>query len=116
VGAAPVSFRLGVLIDGLDQTIDTLTQDLDDGLITAGATSGGLRWTGTATAEQLKAIRYAMAQQEIPLTLERAPWQVRSLVGHFGAYREGVSPLVERLRHTFDPANQLSVALDPTYV
>ena len=113
VDAGPVSFRLGVLVDGLDQTVDTLIHDLDDGMITAGALSGGLRWTGTATAEQLKAIRYAMAQQEIPLTLERAPWPIRELVGHFGAYREGVGRVVGRLRHTFDPENQLSVALDP---
>ena len=114
VDAAPVSFRLGVLVDGLDQTIDTLIHDLDDGLITAGAATGGLRWTGPATAEQLKAIRYAMAQQEIPLTLERAPWPIRERVGHFGAYREGVGQVVGRLRQTFDPENQLSVALDPS--
>ena len=112
--AAPVSFRLGVLVTGLDQTIDTLVHDLDDGLISAGAASGGLRWTGTATAEQLKAIRHAMAQQEIPLTLERAPWAIRERVGHFGAYREGVGQVVGRLRQTFDPENQLSVALDPS--
>jgi glycolate oxidase FAD binding subunit len=112
--AAPVSFRLGVLVSGLDQTIDTLAHDLDDGLISAGAASGGLRWTGTATAEQLKAIRHAMAQQEIPLTLERAPWAIRERVGHFGAYREGVGQVVGRLRQTFDPENQLSVALDPS--
>jgi glycolate oxidase FAD binding subunit len=114
--AAPVSFRLGVLVDGLDQTIDTLIHDLDDGLITAGAAAGGLRWTGTATSDQLRATRYAMAQQEIPLTLERAPWHLRELVGHFGAYREGVGQVVGRLRQTFDPENQLSVALDPSDV
>ncbi len=115
-GAGPVSFRLGVLVDGLDQTIDTLIHDLDDGLIAAGAASGGLRWTGTATAEQLRAVRYTMAQQEIPLTLERAPWHIRELVGHFGAYREGVGQVVGRLRRTFDPASQLSVALEPSDV
>ncbi|MCZ6756266.1 MAG: FAD-binding oxidoreductase [Gemmatimonadetes bacterium] len=115
-GAGPVSFRLGVLVDGLDQTIDTLIHHLDDGLIAAGAASGGLRWTGTATAEQLRTFRYTMAQQEIPLTLERAPWHIRELVGHFGAYREGVGPVIGRLRQTFDPANQLSVALEPSDV
>ena len=115
-GAGPVSFRLGVLVDGLDQTIDTIIHHLDDGLIAAGAASGGLRWTGTATAEQLRTIRHAMAQQEIPLTLERAPWHIRELVGHFGAYREGVGPVVGRLRQTFDPANQLTVALEATDV
>lgn len=110
--AGPVSFRLGVLVDGLDETMDTLTDELDDGLIAAGAASGSLRWTGTATVEQLRTIRHVMAQREIPLTLERAPWDCRELVGHFGAYREGVGQVVGRLRQTFDPANQLSVALE----
>ncbi|MEE8060983.1 MAG: FAD-binding oxidoreductase [Gemmatimonadales bacterium] len=111
-GAAPVSFRLGVLVDGLDDTIDLLTHDLDDGLITAGAASGGLRWTGHATPDQLRRLRQGLAQQEIPLTLERAPWPVRKAVGHFGAYREGVGRIVGRLRRTFDPDERLSVALE----
>jgi len=110
--AAPVSFRLGVLVDGLDETIDTVTHDLDDGLITAGAATGGLRWTGIASVEQLRTVRHSMAQREIPLTLERAPWPIREPVGHFGAYREGVGHLVSRLRNTFDPNRRLSVALE----
>ena len=110
--AAPVSIRLGVLTDGLDETLDLLSHDLEDGLITAGASSGGLRWTGHTTPDQLMRLRQALAQQEIPLTLERAPWQVRQAVGHFGAYREGVGRVVGRLRKTFDPDDRLSVALE----
>jgi hypothetical protein len=52
------------------------------------------------------------ASREIPMTLERAPWAIRQQLGHFGAYREGVSPLVGRLRRTFDPAGVLRVALE----
>jgi len=33
-------------------------------------------------------------------------------VGHFGAYREGVGPLVAGLRSTFDPGNSLAVAIE----
>jgi hypothetical protein len=39
---------------------------------------------------------------------------VRSVVGHFGAYREGVGPLVSGLRRTFDPGQCLVVALGDT--
>ncbi len=46
------------------------------------------------------------------MTLERAPWELRRAVGHFGAYREGVGHLVGRLRETFDPGSLLSVALE----
>jgi glycolate oxidase FAD binding subunit len=110
--AAPVSFRLGVLADGLDEALDRLTHDLEDGLVTAGAAAGGLRWTGVASPEQLLALRHVMAQREIPMTLERAPWHLRHRVGHFGAYREGVGQVVDRLRTTFDPDLQLSIALE----
>ena len=57
-------------------------------------------------------LRRALAGLEVPLTLERAPWPVRAAVGHFGAYREGVGPLVAGLRQTFDPNAQLVVALE----
>ena len=33
-------------------------------------------------------------------------------VGHFGAYREGVGPLVAGLRRTFDPGGALVVATE----
>ncbi len=108
----PVTFRLGVLGDGLDETIDLLARDLDEGLISAGAGGGSLRWTGDASVERLRAVRRACAAREVPMTLERAPWPVRRALGHFGAYREGVGQLVGRLRDTFDPGHSLSVALE----
>lgn len=110
--AGPITFRLGVLGDGLDETIDLLTHDLGEAVISAGAGSGMLRWTGEASVERLRAVRRAAAAREIPMTLERAPWVARRALGHFGAYREGVGQLVGRLRESFDPGHCLSVALE----
>lgn len=107
-----VSVRLGVLQEGLDDTLDLVAAHLDEGLVAAGAGSaGGLRWSGEATADALRALRRTAATREIPLTLERAPWGLRQAVGHFGAYREGVGQLVGRLRATFDPSGMFAVAL-----
>jgi FAD/FMN-containing dehydrogenase len=108
----PITLRLGVLGDGVDETIDLLAHDLDEGLVSAGAGQGMIRWTGDAPLERLRALRRAAASREIPMTLERAPWPVRRALGHFGAYREGVGTLVGRLRGTFDPGQCLNVALE----
>jgi FAD/FMN-containing dehydrogenase len=108
----PITLRLGVLGDGVDETIDLLAHDLDEGLLSAGAGAGMIRWTGDAPVERLRAVRRAAAAREIPMTLERAPWAVRRALGHFGAYREGVGQLVGRLRDTFDPGQCLQVALE----
>jgi FAD/FMN-containing dehydrogenase len=112
IQGGPVTIRLGVLGDGVDDTIDLLAHDLDEGLLSAGAGAGMIRWTGDATVERLRAVRRAAAAREIPMTLERAPWPLRRTLGHFGAYREGVGQLVGRLRETFDPGQCLSVALE----
>jgi hypothetical protein len=108
----PVTLRLGALGNGIDETIDLLAHDLDEGVGSAGAGAGMIRWTGDATVERLRALRRAAASREIPMTLERAPWPVRHALGHFGAYREGVGQLVGRLRDSFDPGHSLSVALE----
>jgi len=108
----PITLRLGVLGDGVDETIDLVAHDLDEGLVSAGAGSGAIRWTGDAPVERLRAVRRAAASREIPMTLERAPWAVRRALGHFGAYREGVGQIVDRLRESFDPGQCLSVALE----
>ena len=73
----PITLRLGVLGDGVDEAIDLLSHDLDEGLVSAGAGLGMIRWTGDAPLEQLRALRRAAAAREIPMTLERAPWAVR---------------------------------------
>jgi glycolate oxidase FAD binding subunit len=108
----PITLRLGVLGDGVDDAIDLLAHDLDELLLSAGAGSGMIRWTGDAPVERLRAVRRAAAAREIPMTLERAPWPVRRALGHFGAYREGVGQIVGRLRETFDPGQCLQVALE----
>jgi glycolate dehydrogenase FAD-binding subunit len=108
----PITIRLGVLGDGVDEAIDLLAHDLDEGLISAGAGLGMIRWTGDAPLERLRALRRAAASREIPMTLERAPWAMRRALGHFGAYREGVGKIVGRLRGTFDPGQCLTVALE----
>ena len=92
--------------------LDAVTRDLDEGLISAGPAGGGLRWSGEIDAERLRTMRRMLAAREIPLTLERGPWELRREVGHFGAYREGVGALVSKLREVFDPGQQLSVALE----
>ena len=108
----PITLRLGVLGDGVDETIDLLAHDLDEGLLSAGAGQGMIRWTGDAPIDRIRGIRRATASREIPMTLERAPWAIRRALGHFGAYREGVGKIVGRLRGTFDPGQCLSVALE----
>jgi glycolate oxidase FAD binding subunit len=109
----PVTIRLGALQDGLDDTLDLVAGVLDEGLVSAGAGSvGGLRWSGEANVAALRSLRRTTAAREIPMTIERAPWDLRHALGHFGAYREGVSQLVGRLRSTFDPASVFSVALE----
>jgi hypothetical protein len=107
----PITVRFGVLTDGLDDLLDLVTRDLSEGLITAGA-GGGLRWSGLADAERLRTLRRILAEREIPVTLERAPWAVRRELGHFGAYREGVGQLVSGLRDSFDPGHILNVTLE----
>jgi hypothetical protein len=47
----------------------------------------------------------------MPVTIERGPWSLQSELGHFGAYREGVSRLMGSLRDTFDPNRTFVVPL-----
>ena len=110
--AVPTTFRIGVLPDGLDEMLDLLQARLGFGVIAAGAGRGSLRWSGEPTLDALRAVRHVAAEREIPLTLERAPWDLRRAFGHFGLYREGVGPLVSRLRSTFDPDPTFAVALE----
>ena len=107
-----VTFRLGVLPGGIDDALDLLGRELDTGVVSAGAASGSIRWTGDVGVDRLRGVRRSCAAREIPMTLERAPWSVRHALGHFGAYREGVGQLVGRLRNTFDPRQCLKVALE----
>lgn len=108
-----VTLRLGVLQPGLDELLDLVSATVGEGLVCAGAGSaGGVRWSGDVAADLLLDMRQQVTSQEIPLTLERAPWPLRRAVGHFGAWRAGVGPLVGHLRDTFDPGTRFRVALD----
>ncbi len=107
----PTTLRLGGLPGALDRVLDLLIHHTADEWIAASVGTGVVRWSGTARLDDLRVLRHAAALMEFPLTLERAPWSLRSRFGHFGAYREGVGRLVGSLRATFDPAGTLVVPL-----
>lgn len=109
---ADTTVRLAALPPGLDDLLDLVAHDLDENLLSAGCGDGTVRWTGQAAPERLTALRRAAAVREIPLTLERGGWALRSAVGHFGEYRENVGTIVRKLRQTFDPGGVFTVALD----
>ena len=108
----PVAFRIGGLPDSSDDLLDLIQHQVGDEWVSATPGVGTLRWAGETSVDRLRRLRRQLAAQEVPLTLERAPWDVRRAVGHFGAYREGVGPLVDGLRHTFDPGNAITVAVN----
>jgi len=105
------TIRLGALPSSLDSALDLIAHHLREAWTTASVTVGGIRWSGTADPGDLRLLRHTAAQQEIPLTIERAPWVVRASLGHFGAYREGAGALVTGLRKAFDPAGVLVAPL-----
>lgn len=105
----PVTLRLGGLPDATEELLDLLQHQVGDEWISACPALGAVRWSGAAGVERLRHLRRTLAALEIPLTLERAPWEVRRAVGTFGAYREGVGPLVSGLRRRFDPSDTLVV-------
>ncbi|HWP36004.1 MAG TPA: FAD-binding oxidoreductase [Gemmatimonadales bacterium] len=108
---SPVTLRVGTLATALDDTLDLVAHHLDDTWIAASPGAGGLRWSGSAPLDRLRLFRHAAAQREMPVTLERAPADLRDQLGIFGAYREGIAPLVGSLRQSFDPAGVLAVPL-----
>jgi FAD/FMN-containing dehydrogenase len=108
--AEPVTLRLGVLPDGIDETLDLVADQLNEGLVSAATLSGGLRWAGDASAERLRAVRARAVTRELPLTLERGPWELRQAIGHAGAYREGGASPLSRLRDEFDAGRTFVVA------
>jgi FAD/FMN-containing dehydrogenase len=110
--AGAVTFRVGGLPDGSDELQDLLQHQVGDEWLSASPGVGAIRWTGDCTADRLLRLRRTFAALEAPLTLERAPWELRHAVGHFGAYREGVGPLVAGLRGTFDPGHRIVTAID----
>lgn len=108
----PVTFRIGGLPESGDELLDLLQHQVGDEWVSASPGAGVIRWAGDTTPERLRHLRRTLAEKEVPLTLERAPWAWRQSVGHFGAYRENVSPLVAGLRRTFDPGGHFVVAIE----
>ncbi|MGE0441097.1 MAG: FAD-binding oxidoreductase [Gemmatimonadales bacterium] len=108
----PVAIRAGALPPSFPDTVELILARLGPGTIGGGLGRGGLRWCGTTSADALLELRRELAAREIPLTLERAPWPIRSAVGHFGAYREGLQGLSDRLRQVFDPDRILVTPLE----
>ncbi|MGE5803859.1 MAG: FAD-binding oxidoreductase [Gemmatimonadota bacterium] len=108
----PVTIRVGGVPATSDELLDLLQHQLGDEWISASPAAGAIRWTGDTSIDRLQRLRRTLAGMEVPMTLERAPWPVRGAVGHFGAYREGVGPLVSGLRRTFDPGGALVVATE----
>src|SRR5213076_1809681 len=107
----PITFRTGGLPDSSDELLDLLQHQVGDEWVSASPGVGAIRWAGDTTVDRLRRLRRTLAGLEVPLTLERAPWSIRSAVGHFGAYREGVGPLVAGLRRTFDPGEALDACV-----
>ncbi|HYT73068.1 MAG TPA: FAD-binding oxidoreductase [Gemmatimonadales bacterium] len=108
----PVAFRIGGLPESSDELLDLLQHQVGDEWVAASPGAGAIRWAGDTTSDRLRRLRRTLAGLEVPLTLERAPWPIRSAVGHFGAYREGVGPLIAGLRRTFDPGEAFVVAVE----
>jgi glycolate oxidase FAD binding subunit len=108
----PVAFRIGGLPASGDELLDLLQHQVGDEWISASPGVGAIRWGGETTVDRLRRLRRTLAGLEVPLTLERAPWPIRAAVGHFGAYREGVGPLIAGLRRTFDPGESFVVAVE----
>jgi len=106
-----VTLRIGALPDGVESTLEEVEHALGEAWATAGPAHGGLRWSGEVAAPALSTLRRHLAAREIPLAIERAPWPVRSSVGHFGAYREGVPLLTRELKRAFDPGDRFVVPL-----
>ncbi len=110
-GLPPVTLRLGTLPSATGETLDLLAHHLEEGSVAASIPAGSVRWSGTASAERICLLRRAAAQREMPVTVERAPWELRNALGHFGSYREGAGRLTAALRRTFDPGGVLVVPL-----
>jgi glycolate oxidase FAD binding subunit len=111
-GEGAVTLRAGSLPASTPDLVDLFAETVGAGRIGASLGRGGIRWSGTPSAPAILRLRAALAEREIPLTVERAPWPIRSAVGHFGPFREGAKPLTRRVRDVFDPGRLLVAALE----
>ncbi|KPJ83758.1 MAG: hypothetical protein AMS18_17270 [Gemmatimonas sp. SG8_17] len=112
--AGETTLRLGALPTALETALDTLAHYVDeecDDWIMVSVAAGVVRWSGEAQPNRLRLLRGVCAQLEMPITIERAPWHVRSTIGHFGAYRENIGGIITSLRRSFDDRGILAVPL-----
>jgi glycolate oxidase FAD binding subunit len=114
VAQFPVTARLGAMPASLEDALDLVALHLDEPVrdwIGVTVPAGTVRWSGTAGSEALARFRAAAAAREWPVTLERAPADIRTRIGVFGSYREGTARLVGGLKAAFDPAGILVTPL-----
>jgi glycolate oxidase FAD binding subunit len=110
----PITVRMGSKQTDLEQALDLLNDTLDEdegAMASVSVLNGVTRWSCETSVAKLLNLRSLAAKQDWPVTLERAPWDVRSSVGHYGAYRDGVGKLVASLRGVFDDRDLLVVPL-----
>ena len=110
----PTTVRMGCLPSELGQALDLLTAQLGeegDTSVSVSVLAGVTRWSCSTSSQQLENLRLLASRHDWPVTLERAPWEVRHSVGHYGAYRDGVGGLVTSLRGVFDKRGGLVVPL-----
>ena len=111
------TLRVGSLQSELGQALDLLSSaSHNDGGGTASVSvlAGVTRWSCNAAVAEIQNLRDLAAGHDWPVTLERAPWEVRSCVGHYGAYRDGVGRIVASLRDVFDDRGLVVVPLGHT--
>jgi FAD/FMN-containing dehydrogenase len=111
VTSVPVSIRLAVPVEGIDETLDLLTTRLGEGMISSAPQVGRVRWSGVADAGRLIELRTELATREVPLTLERAPWRVRRAMGHWGLFRENHRGITSQYQELFDPGHIFVTAI-----
>ncbi|HEX9693224.1 MAG TPA: FAD-binding oxidoreductase [Gemmatimonadales bacterium] len=98
-----VTLRVGALATQIAEAAAMVERALGPSTTSINPVAGWMRWNGDADAAALHALRAAAEQRAMPLTIERGPPSLLEQLGHWGALAAGVSPLVDRLRVTFDP-------------
>jgi hypothetical protein len=110
--AGSSTLRLGCLASAFGSTLQLLDAKAGPGPTFLGTGSGQVRWSGETDSGRVGELRRALAARDVPLTIERAPWPLRRVAGHFGALRTGVPPILASLRSLIDPGGSIVVALE----
>jgi FAD/FMN-containing dehydrogenase len=97
--------RMGCPPSELEPALELLSAQLDrdaNANVSVSILAGVTRWNGDANVLKVQNMRNLAAERGWPVTVERAPWEILNGVGHYGAFRSGVGPLVTSLRGVFD--------------